>query len=109
MKKSKLNNLEMFYPNSYIRVFSITSPMSETEIIKELLNKCIAYINISVSSKLNIIISIFVNDKQYNEFIAYLVNNGFNYAEKKLTFRNKIELNDLLENYYYTTNIDILQ
>lgn len=109
MKKSKLNNLEMFYPNCYIRVFSISDFLADTEIKEEILKKCLAYINISVSSKLNIIVSIFVNDKQYNDFIAYLVNNGLNYTEKKLTFRNKIELNDLLENYHYNTNIDILQ
>lgn len=99
----------MFYPNSYIRVFSISNLSADTTIQNEMLKKCLAYINIVVSSKLNIVISIFVNDKQYNDFIAYLVNNGFNYSEKKLTFRNKTELNDLLENYYYSTNIDILQ
>lgn len=101
-----MNYLEMYYPSCFFRYYGIeTKDESDTSILDNALEKVIAYLKFDVSPTNKQCLIVFRGDNMYNEFISNLINNDIAYKEDKYTYRCKTQINNLLEEYTYDTNI----
>ena len=90
LSKSTVNELEMFFPNKILKLYTIET---DTTIDNILENFTVAYLKQVVSPRLTLLILVFIDDKQENKFQIELLKNSISYVQKDLTYRAKALFN----------------
>jgi hypothetical protein len=104
-----LNNLENLFPNKIIRYFSIDydSIKNLVEFNKTMSENTLGYIGTRDKRNISHCIFIFQSPEKIDNFTTHLNKFGIDYVNNKYTYRNKTFLNDLFNEYNYSTNINI--
>ena len=109
MTLNKLNNLENFFPMKIFKYFSINpnSVKDKHDFVSTLNNMTIGNITTTDSRGIKHSIMIFENADILNSFLKYLNTKNIEYNMNRYGHRQKLSLNELFNEYNYSSNITV--
>lgn len=102
ISKSKINELEMLFPNMLLKFYTIRTDTDITEILDKF---TVAYIKQSVSPQMSLYILVFINSNCENSFQVELVRNNISYISKNFVYRTKALFNQYLNEDVISVNV----
>lgn len=106
---NKLNNLENMFPMKIIKYISIdVKTIKDNNGISEMIkNTTLGYITTKDNNSVNHSIYIFKDESNLNTLLKYLNEHHIDYNINRYVYRIKTFLNELFNEYSYTSNINV--
>lgn len=102
ISKTKINELEMLFPNMLLKFYTIRNDTDITDLLNDYVY---AYIKQPVSTNMTLYILVFINGNCENSFQVALLKNNVSYIQKNLVYRTKALFNQYLNEYATAYNI----